>query len=89
MATTNNSNPVSMIRGIGDLNRSMDNNRITNNLDDLDLNYVMDEHVNDSLSFDNPLTTLSLNSRYYEIDDLIRTYHANNTYGKNRKQTHI
>ena len=82
MATTNNSNPVSMNLGIGDLNISMDNNRITTNLDDLDLNSVMDEHVKDSLSFDNPLTTLSLNSRYYEIDELIRTYQENNTYGK-------
>ena len=57
MATTNNSNPVSMNLGSGDFNRSIDNNRITNNLDDLDLNSVMDEHVKDSLSFDNPLTT--------------------------------
>ena len=71
MATTNNINPVSMNLGIGDLNISMYNNRITTNLDDLDLNSVMDEHVKDSLSFNNPLITLSLNSRYNEIDEFI------------------
>ena len=73
MATNNSINLANDNMGNSDIDH-MNNT----NTDDIDLNRVLNEYVKDTETYDNPLIALSINSKYYDIDDLISKYKHNN-----------